>query len=118
MHACCIPVLLWAKSMALLLCWRCPLPSVPGGVFAVQVSIQSLVGVAQSLAAQVIAQPISLDMPASHVAAVLVTAGRKAAGLHPVWPKSLMVMTGLLNPQGSAPAQQLLADLAAPASSS
>lgn len=82
-----------------------------------QVSVQSLVGMAQSLAAQAVSQPISLDMPASHVAAVLVTAGRKGAGLHPIWPKALMVMTGLLNPQGSAPAQQLLADLAMPGSS-
>ena len=83
-----------------------------------QVSVQSLVGMAQSLASQAAAQLISLDMPASHVAAVVVTAGRKAAGLHPIWPKSLMVVTGLLNPQASAPAQQLLTELTAPTSSS
>lgn len=78
---------------------------------AVQVSVQSLVGMAQTVLPKAVAQPISLEMPASHVAAALVTAGRKAAGLFPVWPKCLMVMTGLLNPQGSASAKQLLSDL-------
>lgn len=78
-----------------------------------QVSDQSLVGTAQSLAARAVAQPASLDMPASHLARALVTAGRKATGLYPTWPKCLMVMTGLLNPQDAAPAQQLLTDLAA-----
>lgn len=76
-------------------------------------SVQSLVGSAHSLAAQAVAQPASLDLPASRVAAVLVTAGRKAAGLFPLWPKCLTVVTGLLNPLSSAAAQQLLADLAA-----
>lgn len=78
-----------------------------------QVSDQSLVGTAQSLAVQAVAQPVSLDMPASHLAGALVTAGREAAGLYPTWPKCLMVLTGLLNPQDAAPAQQLLTDLAA-----
>ncbi len=76
-----------------------------------QVSVQSLVGAAQTLLPKAVAQPISLEMPASHVAAALVTAGRKGAGLFPVWPKCLMVMTGLLNPQTSQSAQQLRADL-------
>lgn len=78
-----------------------------------QVTVQSLVGSAQSMVAQAVAQSVSLEMPASHVAAALLTAGRKAAGLFPNWPKCLMVMTGILNPQESAPAQQLLSDLAA-----
>lgn len=76
-----------------------------------QVSAQTLVGQALSLAAEAVRQPVSMDMPASHVAAALVTAGRKAAGLFPFWPKCLMVMTGLLNPHGSAAAQQLLSEL-------
>jgi hypothetical protein len=70
------------------------------------------------MAAQQVTQPTSLDVPASHLAASLVTAGRKAAGLYPIWPKCLMVMTGLLNPEMSAPAQQLLSDLAAAQGSS
>jgi hypothetical protein len=57
-----------------------------------------------------------MDMPASHVAAMLVTAGRKAAGLFPFWPKCLMVMTGLLNPHASPAAQQLLSELSLQAS--
>jgi hypothetical protein len=81
--------------------------------YGLQVSDQSLVGMAQSLAVQAVAQPVSLDMPTSHLAGALVTAGRKAAGLYPTWPKCLMVLTGLLNPQDAAPAQQLLTDLAA-----
>jgi hypothetical protein len=76
-----------------------------------QVSPQSLVGLAYSLAAQAAASPCSIELPASLVAAVLVTCGRKAAGLYPVWPKCLMVVTGLVTPQSNSAAQQLLAEL-------
>lgn len=113
----CSAVVLWsARHACAYLSPLLPLFLLPHGFFvwcccAVQVSVQSLVGMAQTVLPKAVAQPISLEMPASHVAAALVTAGRKAAGLFPVWPKCLMVMTGLLNPQGSASAKQLLSDL-------
>eukprot|EP00878_Enallax_costatus_P012597 GHUV01013156.1.p1 GENE.GHUV01013156.1~~GHUV01013156.1.p1 ORF type:complete len:710 (+),score=269.29 GHUV01013156.1:1298-3427(+) len=70
----------------------------------------SLVGEALALSGHASSHLSSLSMPASQLAAVLLVAGRQSRGLHPVWPKALVVLTGMLSPVGSAQ-QQFLQEL-------
>lgn len=74
-------------------------------------SQQSLIGDAPALAARAMSQPGSKDLSARDLAAVLLVAGRQAGGLFPVWPKCLVVLTGLRDPTAAAPAAQLLQEL-------
>lgn len=75
-----------------------------------QVPPASLIGEALALASRCPELPGSLGMPATQLAGLLVMAGRQGHGLYPVWPKALMVLTGMLSPAGDAH-QQLLQDL-------
>ena len=53
----------------------------------------------------------------AQLAGILVAAGRQARGLFPVWPKALVVLTGMLTPVGEGQ-QQLLQELVAHAAGS
>lgn len=83
-----------------------------------QVSKHTLVGDAHALAARAMAQPCAKDLSARDVAAVLLVAGRQAGGLYPIWPKCLVVLTGVRDPAALAPAAQLLQELSAAAPAS
>jgi hypothetical protein len=78
-------------------------------VFA-QVPAASLVGEAAALASYCPQLPATLGLPVVQLAGILVAAGRQARGLFPVWPKALVVLTGMLTPVGEGQ-QQLLQDL-------
>lgn len=75
-----------------------------------QVSPISLVGGAFDLAEHAVSHLSSLGLPAGQLAALLVIAGRQSRGLYPVWPKALVVLTGMLHPVGEAQ-QELLQEL-------
>jgi hypothetical protein len=51
-----------------------------------------------------------VGLPVVQLAGILIAAGRQARGLFPVWPKALVVLTGMLTPVGEGQ-QQLLQDL-------
>eukprot|EP00879_Flechtneria_rotunda_P003046 GHRR01003266.1.p1 GENE.GHRR01003266.1~~GHRR01003266.1.p1 ORF type:complete len:686 (+),score=259.67 GHRR01003266.1:1502-3559(+) len=71
-----------------------------------KVAASCLIGEALSLCAVAVKEASALEIPPSHLAAVVVAAGRQAQGLYPVWPKVLWVLTGISNPVGEM--QQLL----------
>lgn len=75
-----------------------------------QVPPASLIGEALALAGHASSHLSSLGMPASQLAALLVVAGRQSRGLHPVWPKVLVVLTGMMGPVDGAQ-QQFLQEL-------
>lgn len=72
--------------------------------------VASLLGDSHALAAAAVSSPASLGVPASQLAGLVVCAGRQARGLYPVWPKVLVVLTGLMHPAGEQH-QQLLQEL-------
>lgn len=82
-----------------------------------QVPAASLIGEASALAGHCPQLPASLGMPVAQLAGILVAAGRQARGLFPVWPKALVVLTGMLTPVGEGQ-QQLLQELVAHAAGS
>ncbi|WIA08874.1 hypothetical protein OEZ85_008295 [Tetradesmus obliquus] len=82
-----------------------------------KVPAASLIGEASALAGHCPQLPASLGMPVAQLAGILVAAGRQARGLFPVWPKALVVLTGMLTPVGEGQ-QQLLQELVAHAAGS
>jgi hypothetical protein len=79
-------------------------------VLSPQVPAASLIGEAAALAGHCPQLPATVGLPVVQLAGILIAAGRQARGLFPVWPKALVVLTGMLTPVGEGQ-QQLLQDL-------